>query len=214
MNFDIVNKTIALIGKRHSGKSRLLRYLVLMNKHHFSKIFIICPTEPLNSFYEGVVPPENIFETYKEEWVEKLIKRMTQENSNKKDEDKKHVLLILDDCASDISFHQSKAIKKLFTRGRHIKISIILTAQYIYSISPTQRNNCDFLLVGQMNRQGLEILSAEFLMGNITKQEFLQLYYDSTNDYKFLLINNNSTKSNDDLNEIYGKLKCPEKYVK
>jgi hypothetical protein len=69
-------------------------------------------------------------------------------------------------------------------------------------------------LVGQLNKQGLDILASEFLLGNISKQDFVKLYYNSTNDYKFLLINNNSTKSNDDLNEIYGKLKTPEKYIK
>ena len=214
MNFEILNKTICLTAKRGSGKSRLLRYLVIMNKHIFDKIFIVCPTECLNSFYKGIVPPENIFDTFKEEWFEKLIKRMTEVNSGKTDDEMKHILVILDDCASDVAFHHSKAIKKLFTRGRHLKISIIMTAQYIYHISPLMRCNTDFLLVGQMNKQGVDILATEFLMGNLTKQEFIQMYYNSTNDYKFLLINNNSTKSNDDLNEIYGKLKCPERYVK
>ena len=76
------------------------------------------------------------------------------------------------------------------------------------------RCNTDFLLVGQMNRASLDILSTEFLMGNISKPNFLQLFYKSTNDFKFLLINNNSTSSNDDLDEIYGTLRTPQKYVK
>ena len=214
MNFDIVNKTICLVGKRASGKSRLLRYIVLMNKDKFDTIFIICPTEPLNSFYKGIVPDENIFDNYSDKWMDSLFKRATEENSNKEDKNKKKILLILDDICSDVSMHTCKPIKKIFTRGRHLQISIIITAQYLYHISPIQRNNCDFLLVGQLNKQGLDILASEFLLGNISKQDFVKLYYNSTNDYKFLLINNNSTKSNDDLNEIYGKLKTPEKYIK
>jgi hypothetical protein len=160
------------------------------------------------------VPDENIFDNYSDKWMESLFKRATEENSNKEDKDKKKILLILDDICSDVSMHTCKPIKKIFTRGRHLQISIIITAQYLYHISPIQRNNCDFLLVGQLNKQGLDILASEFLLGNISKQDFIKLYYNSTNDYKFLLINNNSTKSNDDLNEIYGKLKTPEKYIK
>ena len=214
MIFDIVNKTICLCAKRGSGKSRLLRYIVLMNKNKFDKIFIICPTEPLNSFYKGIVPDENIFDEYSDKWMEAFFKRTSEENSKLDDKNKKNVLIVLDDICSDVSMHTCKPIKKIFTRGRHSRISIIITAQYLYHISPIQRNNCDFLLVGQLNKQGLDILASEFLLGNITKQDFIKLYYNSTNDYKFLLINNNSTKSNDDLNEIYGKLKTPEKYIK
>jgi hypothetical protein len=51
-------------------------------------------------------------------------------------------------------------------------------------------------------------------MGDITKKEFLKMYYNSTNDYKFLLINNNSSSDNSALDEIYGVLKCPIEYIK
>jgi hypothetical protein len=74
--------------------------------------------------------------------------------------------------------------------------------------------NCDFIAVGQLNTQGIEILTKEFLMGEITKKDFLKMYYDSTNNYKFLLINNNSSSDNSNLDEIYGTLKVPEKYIK
>ena len=88
-----------------------------------------------------------------------------------------------------------------------------MTAQYIYQIPPICRNNADFVLVSQMNTQGLELLSTEFLMGNISKQQFRDIYNLNTRDYNFLLINNNSVKSNDDLNLIYGKLKCPNEFI-
>jgi hypothetical protein len=34
----------------------------------------------------------------------------------------------------------------------------------------------------------------EFLMGDIEPKEFMKMYYNATNDYGFLIINNNSTK--------------------
>jgi hypothetical protein len=70
------------------------------------------------------------------------------------------------------------------------------------------------MLVGQINSQGLDILTSEFIAGEITKQEFIKMYYKATSNYGFLLINNNSTKSNDDLHSIYGILRTPEKYAK
>ena len=119
------------------------------------------------------------------------------------------VLLVLDDVCSDTYFHHSKTFKQIFTKGRHYKITLIITAQYPYHIPPIARVNCDWFLVGQINTQGLEILCTEFIAGDISKQDFIKMYYKATSNYGFLLINNNSTKSNADLNSLYGTVKVP-----
>ena len=51
IKFDIVNKTTCLCARRASGKSQLLRYIILKNKHLFDARFLICPTEKINKFY-------------------------------------------------------------------------------------------------------------------------------------------------------------------
>ena len=61
MNFEILNKTICLCGKRHSGKSELIKYILSLYGHQFNKIFVICPSEAVNHFYQKVLPIENIF---------------------------------------------------------------------------------------------------------------------------------------------------------
>ena len=214
MDFEIRNKIICFTAKRNSGKSQLLRYMVNCSKKLFHKVFVICPTETVNHFYKDLVPKTNIFSQYKEQWVERLIDKMTEINSGKSDNEAKHILLILDDCCSDSNFHQSKTLKKLATRGRHIKIAVMITCQYIYQIPPVIRNNCDFIYVGQMNQQGLKLLTDEFLMGSIDKKEFVDLYHSNTNDYNFLVINNNSTTDNNDISKIYGRIKCPQNHIK
>ena len=213
-NLTLVNKTICLCAKRNSGKSQLLRYLVLQQRSLFKTIFLISPTEEINSFYSDVVKKENIFSKYNEDWIEKLMIQMAKTNANKNEEESSQILLILDDVCSDTNFHQSKTFKKLFTRGRHLKIGIIITAQYPYHIPPICRSNCDFILCSQLNRQGIEILTSEFLMGKITKSEFIEMYYRNTADFGFLVINNNCASSNENLDLIYGNLKVPEKFIK
>ena len=213
-NLTLVNKTICLCAKRNSGKSQLLRYLVLQQRSLFKTIFLISPTEEINSFYSDVVKKENIFSKYNEDWIEKLMIQMAKTNANKNEEESSQILLILDDVCSDTNFHQSKTFKKLFTRGRHLKIGIIITAQYPYHIPPICRSNCDFILCSQLNRQGIEILTSEFLMGKITKSEFIEMYFRNTADFGFLIINNNCASSNENLDLIYGNLKVPEKFIK
>lgn len=212
INLDIVNKTTTLVAKRNSGKSVLLKYLVDQKKSKFEKIYVICPTESVNNFYSSLVEKNCIFDSWNEEWANTLIEKMTTQNANKKKEEKKNILLILDDVMSDTNFAQSPALKKLYTRGRHINIGVIATCQYLYNLPPICRSNADWCIVGQMNRQSIQLLAEEYLSGDLEKNDFVKLYNRSTKDYGFLIINNNSVKD-DDLNNIYGVIKTPEKYV-
>ena len=84
IDFTILNKTVLLCAKRNSGKSRLLRYLVLCEKDKFDKLFIICPTECVNSFYKDLTSKDCIFDEYNDDWVMKLINKMTEIKTQKK----------------------------------------------------------------------------------------------------------------------------------
>ncbi len=207
-NFTIVNKITSILAKRNSGKSVLLKHLVEAEQNKFARIFVVCPTEPINRFYRDIVPEENVFESYDERWMNKLIDKMTEINSNKPKNERKNVLLIFDDLVSDANFHQSPSFKKIIIRGRHINIGIILTFQYLNLIPPVARTNTDTLFCGQMNKQSIDLLCSEFLSGDIDKNEFIKMFNRCTKDYNFLVINNNSVKD-DDLNSVYGCIKAP-----
>lgn len=210
MEFSIINKTITLVGKRCSGKSYMLKHILQYEADNFAKIFCICPTELVNHFYSDIIPSNCIYETYDEEWADKLITKLTIANCNKKPEEQKKVLLILDDLIADINIHQSKTLRIMYSRGRHIGLSVILTTQYLNSLSPLIRNNSDYVFVGQQNRASVELLQQQFQSGDINKKEFMDMYYRCTTDFNFLIINCNSVKDTD-LNSIYGVIKTPEK---
>ena len=206
---DLKNKLINLIAKRNGGKSYLLRYLVKIQKNEFERIFIICPTDVINNFYKDITQDECIFSEYDEKWMQTLINRMTGINS-KLDKNKiKNVLLILDDLVADVNFAACKSLRILAIRGRHLGISIIMTCQYMNTITPVLRNNCDLTIVGNLNRRSLDLLEQEYNT-TLEKKRFHELYVNSTKNYNFLCINNNSVKNNTKINTIYGILKTPE----
>lgn len=207
-DFTIINKTLTLVGKRCSGKSYMLKHIVMHEIHLFSKVFCICPTECVNNFYGDIIPQNCIYEEYSEEWASQLIHKLTIENSNKTKDKQKKVLLILDDLISDINFHQSKTLKTIYSRGRHIGLSVLVTTQHLYSLSPLIRANSDYIFCSQQNRASVELLQSQFMSGNISKQDFLAMYYKYTVDYNFLLINCN-TVVDANLNSIYGVIKVP-----
>lgn len=217
MKFTLINNIIVLCAKRRSGKSLLLRYLVKQQEHYYKKIFVICPTEDINKFYQkdDFIPKTNIFKEYNEEWVESLLSSMAKENeglTEGKDNDKaKKVLLILDDCCSDANFNSLQSLKKLFTRGRHAFISLIITSQYPNHIPPICRTNTDYILIGQLNEESVRLISDEYRR-LLTHAGFCKMYEETTSDFGFLIINNNSTKTKD-LDEIYRQIKTPENYI-
>ena len=208
----LLNKTISVVAKRNSGKSILIRYLINKQKHLFSKIFVICPTEKINPFYDQITNEDCIFDEWNENWVEQLIESLTKINTHKPLSERKNVLLILDDCMSDINYNSSKSMKLIYTRGRHFNLSIIATCQYLNSLPKICRSNCDLIITGQMNLSSIEMMANEYC-SNLDKSEFIKLFNRSTKDYNFLVINNNSVKENSDLNQIYGQIKTPSNFL-
>ena len=208
----LLNKTISVVAKRNSGKSILIRYLINKQKHLFSKIFVICPTEKINPFYDKITKEDCIFDEWNESWVEELIESLTKINTHKPLSERKNVLLILDDCMSDINYNSSKSMKLIYTRGRHFNLSIIATCQYLNSLPKICRSNCDLIITGQMNLSSIEMMANEYC-SNLDKSEFIKLFNRSTKDYNFLVINNNSVKENSDLNQIYGQIKTPDNFL-
>ena len=191
INFSILNRCISLCAMRGSGKSELLRYLVMAEQYKFHKIFVISPTNVTNGFYNDFIPKENIFSEWSNEWVEKLIEILQNLNKNKKSQlDKpKNVLLILDDCCSNTRFHNSKTFERIFTTARHCFLSCLITSQYITHIPPSARVNCDFVLVSNLNNNNIQILADEYTLGDCTRKQFIEMYKKAIPDHGFLLIN-------------------------
>ena len=208
--FSIINKTVCICAKRNSGKSELTGYIINKFKDDFDKIYVVCPTEPVNHFYEksGIVDKKCIFDKLHDDWVEQLIKKMSKINDNKPKDDRTKILLILDDLVCDYNTHDSDTLNKLFVRGRHINISVIVISQYINLISPVIRNNSDWLIVGQMNSKSINIIYDEFI-NILTRKEFEQFYINSIEDYNFLIINCSNVKTVQNKNELFGIIRKP-----
>ena len=213
-NFQLLNKSMVIIAKRNSGKSyllmHLLQYSVKINE--FDKIYCISPTEKINKFYSSLIPENCIFDSYSDEWCLNLINRMSKINEGKTKQSQNPVNchLILDDCASDINMHHAcKGIKLLYTRGRHSFISICVISQNIKDVSPSMRNNSDYIVTGQLNASNIESLCENYRCPIISKKDFITLYKNSTSDYNFFVINNNSVSTDiDNINSYYGIIRA------
>jgi hypothetical protein len=171
------------------------------------------PTEKVNKFYSSIIDDDCIFDEYSEKWVDKLINTMTEENTGKTGDKLSNVLVILDDCISEMNMHSSKTLRVLFSRGRHIGIGVMITTQYINAVSPLIRTNSDYILCGQQNRASLQLLVDEFMTATLSRDEFIRMFANATSNYGFLLINNSSVEDNNNHNLTYGIIRCPHELV-
>ena len=215
INFSLLNQCVSLCGMRGCGKSEMLRYLVMAEKHKFHKIFVISPTNVTNGFYNDFIEKQNIIQNWTDEWVNKLLEILQNLNKNKQCENDNpiHVLLILDDCCSNTRFHNSKTFERIFTISRHCNLSCIITSQYITHIPPSARVNSNFILVSNLNNNNIQILANEYTLGDCSRKEFIEIYKRTIPNHGFLLINNSSTKHNN-IDEIYGVMRVPIECLK
>ena len=99
-DFTIKNKALSIVAKRNSGKSELVKYLIIdaIRNKLFNEIFVISSTNCVNHFYNEFIEPTCIFDSYSEDWVEKLIILMSKKNDKLNSKDAYHVLLVIMIC--------------------------------------------------------------------------------------------------------------------
>lgn len=205
MNFTLIDSRTLIIGKTKSGKSELLRYLLTPIRPEFQKIFVFSGTEKVNSFYKKFINPNCIYNEFNSKFLQILINKITDMKMQDTNYNKKF-FLIFDDVGTDIT--DNKELQKLFTMGRHLNISIVVLLQYLSQVKPVIRDNASYILIGQQNAHSVELLADNFLNGNLTRKQFINLYHENTKDHNFLIVSCESVKNNDNINELYGCIKA------
>ena len=183
-----------IVGKPRSGKTNLL--LNLTTKSHknfnrkFDRVFLFSPS--LNTMENDpfeLLPDDQKYEVATEENIQNVLEII--KNSGEK------VLLILDDCISDIRGKGKSEIEtllhRIFFNRRHLagkggNLSIIATSQTYNKIDPKLRKTCSHLIIFEnKNKKELDSIFEEAIL--IPKKEFFDvLRYIYDRKYRFMYI--------------------------
>lgn len=149
----VENPSIIMIAKRGSGKSWIVRAIMM----HFNSIpcgVVIAPTDRMNSFYNDFFPDSYIHYQYQSSIITKILDRQTQmidKQQAKKKQGKNidpRTFIIMDDCLGDKkSWVRDAPILELLFNGRHYQIMYILTMQFPLGITPELRSNFDYIFL-------------------------------------------------------------------
>jgi hypothetical protein len=187
------DKICVFIGKRGSGKSTTVKDL-LYHQRNIPVGTVISPSEKLNNFYSGIIPPLFIHDEYSQELIEKVLER--QLNVIKYGSNNPFAFLIMDDCLFDNSWPKDKRMREIFMNGRHYKLLLIITMQYPLGIPPVLRTNIDYVFIGHENITSNRKRIYEHYAGIFPNFDiFCQILEDFTQDYGYLVIDNTRKSS-------------------
>mgnify|MGYP003345871277 CR=1 FL=1 len=197
-----------LLAPSGSGKTVLLSNLILnVYRGCFERIFVFSPSididatwKPVKKYQEDVMKVREkdnetlYFDSYRPDDLETIIQTQAKVTKLAKARGWKKlfsILIVIDDFADDPVFtRQSKLLHSLFTRGRHISISTIVSTQKFAAIHPIIGVNATSLIVYRLrNYKELEAFFEE-ISGLITKKELNEIYNLATKEeYSFLYVN-------------------------
>lgn len=200
---------ILLLGKRRVGKSFCCRDIVYNEfyKNRKYKFFIlISPTAFLNNDYD-FLPDEWKFEKFSTLLLQKLFKRQDDLKKKYKNKGDFNTLLILDDVVGLTNQEQSKLLSHVLLSGRHRRLSIILSLQYLFTkeMSKSCRDCLDYAFIfPQSNTENIKAVCQQWLGGSKEKEkEGYQIIKKIPNieTHRILVIDN--TKISDKNDNLY-----------
>ena len=174
--------------RRNTGKTYYISHLInaLVMKKKVDYVLVMSNTIAVNDDYKFLPPA--LRQPYSEEVIRKLLKK--QGEVPKKE--RKQVLLVCDDVLSDKEAEKSRMLKKIFVMGRHYDVSIVLASQSAngFILTPTIKNNSDYILFSRLNRHHL--VSLYEALTNIDKKDFIRFAEEHNREFTFLCVDNTS----------------------
>lgn len=150
-----------------SGKTTLLRHMLTHTLgRNFDNIFIMSDTADVTSDYDVFrALPEykgRIFDSYDAAVIEAIHSEQKYLQKKYGNERTPQTLLVLDDLMDRLQGNHT-LVQKLFWKGRHVKLSVIILVQKLKGISTVMRTNAKYVVFFRCgNSNELDNLLDEF----------------------------------------------------
>lgn len=143
---------MTIAAPRRSGKSFLIKHLLKQLLDDFDFIKIYCPSLDFNDDYDEFIEEKKVemISGPTRGQITKLIEdheKCSATVKGKEDVECPRTLIILDDCVDSNILSFKGIIDRIAERGRHIKISAIISSQRLSAISRSIRLNSDYFII-------------------------------------------------------------------
>ena len=182
------------VARRGSGKTVLMRDLMMRARDTFDLVIAMTPTEESAAFFRKHLPASCVHD---KGFVPSVLDSALalQRESSKAGKRLRHLLLVLDDCTFDPKIFRSTAMRDLACNGRHQSIACWLSCQYLVDLPPVFRAQVDYVFAFHEpvldNRKKLH----KMFYGVLPYPRFLAALDVATDRYGCLVLDNTSARS-------------------
>lgn len=137
--------TIAVVGKRGTGKSVLLRDLLyrFWCTGKVDAVLAMTPTMETMRAFKTMIPECFLYTEFAQMALAGVLE--VQREACHNGITPQHVLIVLDDMMYDKSILKGKEMREVFMNGRHLNITFIISMQYLMDMGPDLRSNVDYV---------------------------------------------------------------------
>lgn len=156
-----------MFASRNSGKSYLIKHLVRDYLRDSYDVFIVVSDSPdTKQDFEPVFPAGTIFLT---DMNYSIINDLAEKNKElaKKQQEPLNALIVFDDKIGKDTKNDDNLLQ-IFTRGRHLGVSVIFSSQAKKAAETTWLNNADYTIILKQNSaQQRETIVKNVLKGTV-----------------------------------------------
>ncbi len=179
------NRIIFILGKRHTGKSVLMKDL-LYNMPRPDYVIAMAPTEDTLRMFREFLPEGCIFDHFSQDKLDRTVALQRELVTRGK---KRHIIILLDDCLYQKDVLKSTAMRSIFFNGRHDNICLMCCAQYMMDVNVSLRTNIDYIFTMRENILTNRKKLFSYYFGVFRKfDEFERVMNACTQDYRALVL--------------------------
>jgi len=188
--FSLVDRITVIYARKSRGKSYLGRWLLDESRRLFSSILVVCPTG-FHSFWSAQVGEGAVHESYDAQLLMAILKFQRRRGKDGTlNADSRKILVVCDDCLSEINWKEKGPLLTLATSNRHYGIALLVMTQIPTGIPPVLRQNADYAFMMRSNGEDVrDLLYREY--GTGVKKEWLSELDSSTQGFSYFVYDQN-----------------------
>jgi len=184
---------VVFVAPKNSGKSTLLADF-MYHKRHLPAGFCFSATEESNEFFSKMIPPAYCYTHFDTRKLTKIYEHQKAKVNayKRRGGDRNPVIFgVIEDCMADKKVFKETIVRDLFMNGRHRKMFVLITVQYIVDLPPDLRTNVDmYVVLRQSNVDARRKLYTCVAGACGTWKQFNEIMDVATNDHRCLVIDN------------------------
>lgn len=206
-------KVAVLVGAPASGKTYLTKSLIydLLQAGHIKDILIFSGSGDLNDDYDQILSDRKILKNWDiDEFKDFIAKRREQA----KEEELVPLLIVLDDLLGTFE-KDNQFLAHVMSIHRHLKITFILTSQYIAKNVSTQLRECaNYAFLFKSTSDASREHAFKSFSGGLKKADFFEIYDEATSVKHQCLFYNRDVDDDDERFNAYKAGKLPSFKIK